>query len=209
MDFHSFPYPSRRMVAFGHNGMVATSQRLAAQAGLEMLRLGGNAVDAAIAAAACLTVVEPPSNGIGSDAFAIVWLKDGGMYGLNASGPAPAALTVEALRAKGHVQMPRYGWGAVTVPGTPSAWDALMERFGKLTLAQVLAPAIGYAAGGYPVSAVVQERWQRSAQAVYAPYQNDPIFKPWYNTYTFGGRSPEVGEFVKLPGHARTLNLLA
>ena len=209
MDYSYFPYPSRRTVTFGRAGMVATSQQLAAQAGLDMLKLGGNAIDAAIATAACLTVVEPTANGIGSDAFAIVWLKEGGIYGLNASGPAPAAMTIENLRAKGNTQMPRHGWGAVTVPGTPAAWGALMERFGKLTLKQVLAPAIRYATEGFPVPAFVQERWKRSADILYAPYRENPEFVPWYNTYTHNGNAPEVGEIYRLPGHARTLGMLA
>ena len=115
-----FPYPSRRMPVYARRGMVATSEPLAAQAGLRMLQQGGNAVDAAIATAATLTVVEPTSNGIGSDAFALVW--DGtGLHGLNGSGRAPAALTLDVFRRLGLEQMPAHGWLPLTVPGAPAA----------------------------------------------------------------------------------------
>src|SRR4051812_1211415 len=118
----SYPYPSQRMPVLAPRGVVATSQPLAAQAGLTMLLQGGNAVDAAIAAAVTLTVVEPTSNGIGSDAFALVW--DGRqLHGLNASGRAPAKTTIEALAAAGHTaSMPTSGWWPITVPGAPRAW---------------------------------------------------------------------------------------
>ncbi len=121
--------------------MVATSQPLAAQAGLEMLKKGGNAVDAAIASAACLTVVEPTSNGIGGDAFALVWINEE-LYGLNASGPAPASISIEALRAMGIKEMPARGFVPVTVPGAPSAWVELSKRFGRLSLKEVLQPNV-------------------------------------------------------------------
>ena len=115
------PYASRRSLVYGTRGMVATSQPLAAQAGLDMLKKGGNAVDAAIATAACLTVVEPSGNGIGSDAFAIVHMN-GQMYGLNSSGFAPQAMTCEALKKAGHDKVPLHGILPVTVPGAPAAW---------------------------------------------------------------------------------------
>lgn len=119
----SYPYASQRTATFAKNGMVATSQPLAAQAGLAMLKKGGNAIDAAIATAAALTVVEPTGCGIGGDAFALVWVK-GELHGLNASGPAPAALTPEAVKSHGHDSMPLYGWTSVTVPGIPASWAA-------------------------------------------------------------------------------------
>ena len=136
MNFNSTyqPYSSNRYTHVASKGMVATSQPLAAAAGLEILKKGGNAVDAAIATAACLTVVEPTSNGIGSDNFALVWIKnDKKLYGLNGSGYAPKGLTADMLKEKGLEEMPKFGWTPVTVPGTPAAWAALSERFGKLT----------------------------------------------------------------------------
>lgn len=131
MNYHSYPYPSRRMVAFGHRGMVSTSQSLAAQAGLEILKRGGNAIDAAIATAICLTIVQPTSNGIGSDAFALVWTQ-GKLHGLNASGKSPLKLTPEEMARKSYSEMPERGLASVTVPGAPGAWRAMSERFGKL-----------------------------------------------------------------------------
>ena len=117
-DLHQYPYPSKRQCVFAKNGMVATSQPLAAQAGLDILKKGGNAVDAAIATAACLTVVEPTSNGIGSDCFAIVWMHNA-LYGLNASGYAPKNISIDTLQALGHEKIPTHGMIPITIPGTP------------------------------------------------------------------------------------------
>ena len=143
-----FPYPSQRMPVMAKN-VVATSQPLAAQAGLRMLLQGGNAVDAALATAICLTVVEPTSNGIGSDAFCILW--DGQkLYGLNASGRSPKALSSE--RFKGLSEMPIDGWDSVTVPGCVSAWVELSSKFGKLPFEKLFEPAIDYARNGFLVS---------------------------------------------------------
>src|SRR3712207_3070053 len=131
LDLTTLPYPSLRQPVFARNGVVATSQPLATQAGLAMLQRGGNAVDAAIATAAALTVVEPTSNGIGADAFALVW--DGStLHGLNGSGRAPAAHTPDLFRGHGLREMPPRGWLTVTVPGAPAAWRDLHERFGRL-----------------------------------------------------------------------------
>ncbi|MAW33845.1 MAG: gamma-glutamyltransferase, partial [Proteobacteria bacterium] len=137
--------------------MVATSQPLAAQAGLKILLEGGNAVDAAIATASALTVVEPTMNGIGSDAFAIVY-KDGNLFGLNASGKSPATWTPK--RFSKCLQMPTEGWESVTVPGAVSGWVALSKRFGKLPFKQVLRPAIEFAIEGFHVSPIVAYQWE-------------------------------------------------
>ncbi len=153
------PYPSRRQPVLARNA-VATSQPLAVQAGLAMLHRGGNAVDAALATAIALTVVEPVSNGVGSDLFAIVW--DGReLCGLNASGRAPAAAT--AARYAGQAQVPQRGWDAVTIPGAVSGWAALSQRYGALPFADLFAPAIRYARDGYPVSPTVAAQWARAA----------------------------------------------
>src|SRR5438046_5666598 len=131
MDLFANPYNSRRSVTIARRGVVATSQPLAVQAGIAMLQRGGSAVDAALATAIALTVVEPTSNGIGADAFALVW--DGErLHGLNGSGRSPAAATVEALRAAGYERLPQRGWWTVTVPGAPRAWFDLHQRFGRL-----------------------------------------------------------------------------
>ena len=153
----SLPYASRRQPILARN-VVATSQPLATQAGIAMLRAGGNAVDAALATAIALTVVEPCSNGVGSDLFAIVW--DGsGLAGLNASGRSPAAWTPE--RYTGQSAMPRAGWNTVTIPGAVSGWVALSQRFGKLPFGDLFEPAIRYARDGFAVSPVVAEKWSR------------------------------------------------
>src|SRR6185437_883955 len=153
------PYRSQRMPTVARQGVVATSQPLAALAGLEILQAGGNAVDAAIATATTLAVVEPTSNGLGSDAFALVW--DGStLHGLNGYGRAPARLTADVVRAAGHSSMPAHGWHPVTVPGAPRAWRDLHERFGRLEFQRVLAPAIAAAEGGYAVTPIVARAWQ-------------------------------------------------
>ena len=202
-----YPYPSRRTTVYARQGMVATSQHLAAQAGLDMLKQGGNAVDAAVATAACLTVVEPTSNGIGGDAFALIW-AEGRLHGLNASGPAPKAINLAAIRKQGIKEMPTYGWLPVTVPGAPSAWAALSERFGKLPLTTVLKPAVEYARHGYPISPDLGRRWG-GAYGLYKERLQGEEFKTWFDTFAPGGKPPGIGEVWKSPGHAETLQAIA
>ncbi|MEE1194267.1 MAG: gamma-glutamyltransferase [Phascolarctobacterium sp.] len=207
-DATQYPYPSRRRVIFAHKGMVCTSQPLAAQAGLKILQQGGNAIDAAIATAACLTVVEPTGNGLGSDSFALVWVKDK-LYGLNGSGYAPQLMTAAKLQSMGvQDKIPDRGWLPVTVPGTPSAWAELHKRFGKLPFQQVLQPAIEYAEEGYPVSPIVQKFWQKGLE-LFSQFREKPEFAGWFQTFAPQGTIPKVGELVKLPQHARTLRLIA
>ncbi len=199
-----YPYPSRRTVVYGRQGMVATTQPLAAQAGLRILEAGGNAIDAAVATAAALTVVEPTSNGLGSDAFAIVW-SQGRLWGLNASGPAPGNMTADWIRSLGNQeQMPSYGWGAVTVPGAPSAWDALSKRFGSMALPDVLAPAVGLARDGFPVSPTVAYFWARAYER-FVEELSDPKFQEWFRIFAPKGRAPYPGEVWASSSHARTL----
>ena len=202
-----YPYFSRRMTVYSAQGMVATSQPLAAQAGLEILKKGGNAIDAAIATATCLTVVEPTSNGIGGDAFALVWFN-GKLYGLNASGPAPQLLSGSELRKKGYREMPMLGWETVTVPGAPAAWAALAERFGTLPLTVTMQPAVSYAEQGYPVSPVVSAAWQEACE-YYSQVRNFEQYHPWFATFTIDGRAPRIGEIWRSPAQARTLQEIA
>jgi gamma-glutamyltranspeptidase/glutathione hydrolase len=184
--------------AFGRN-VVSTSQPLAAQAGLAMLQRGGNAVDAAVAAAIALTVVEPTGNGIGSDLFAIVW--DGrALVGLNASGRAPAAAT--PARYAGRRQMPAHGWESVTIPGAVSGWRALSDRFGKLAFADLFAPAIRYARDGFPVSPTVAALWERAAATLPREFGFADPFLP-------GGRAPRPGEIFASAAQAGTLETIA
>lgn len=207
MDYLHYPYPSRRMVTFAANGMVATSQPLAAQAGLDILKKGGNAIDAAIATAACLTVVEPTSNGIGGDAFAIVW-TNGKLYGLNASGYSPKSISLEAVKERGYTEIPEHGWIPVTVPGAPAAWAALSKRFGKLPLTEVLKPAIEYAENGYPVSPTLGKYWQAAFQT-YKKTLKGPEFASWFATFAPNGRAPKIGEIWASKAHAKTLRFIA
>lgn len=201
------PYPSKRNTVYAKKGMVATSQPLAAQAGLDILKKGGNAVDAAIATAACLTVVEPTSNGIGGDAFAIVWMNNK-LHGLNSSGPAPKALSIDAVKSAGYDEMPKFGLTPVTVPGAPAAWVELSKKFGKLPLAEVLKPAIQYAKEGYPVSATLGFFWEKAYQA-YSKACKDEVFENWFETFAPNGSAPKIGEVWKSEYHAQTLQSIA
>jgi gamma-glutamyltranspeptidase/glutathione hydrolase len=200
------PYPSQRMTTYAKNGMVATSQPLAAQAGLDMLKKGGNAIDAAIATAIALTVVEPTSNGIGGDAFALVWVKDK-LYGLNASGPAPEGISIDAVKNRGLNEIPDYGWLPVTVPGTPKAWSSLSERFGTLPFEELFEPAIKYASEGYPISPILSKYWGKAVEITKGLIGDE--FKPWFDTFTIDQRAPQVGEVWKSPDHAATLRSIA
>jgi gamma-glutamyltranspeptidase / glutathione hydrolase len=211
--------PAPRKPLFAPRGVVATSQPLAAAAGLAVLRRGGNAVDAAVATAITLTVVEPGSNDIGGDLFAIVW--DGTeLHGLNASGRSPAALTLELVRSRAQAGgMPACGWLPVTVPGAPAGWRDLHGRFGILPFEDLFTDAIGYAAGGYLVSPVVAAHWRRSV-AQYVSLSG-PEFAEWARVFTVdggsggraadprGSRAPAAGEVWRNPDSARTLRLIA
>ena len=203
-------YPSRRSVVYGKKGMVCTSQTLAAQAGLDILKKGGNAIDAVLTTAICMTVLEPTSNGLGSDAFALVWIKkDARLYGINGSGYAPKQLTKDNLAKLGiEDKIPDRGWLPVTVPGAPSAWAEIHKKFGKLPFADLFTAAITYAEEGFPVQPIVGDLWKR-AEKVFAPYKDKPEFKPFYDTFMPNGKAPAIGGLVKLPDHAKTLRLLA
>ena len=204
-------YPSQRFPVYAHRGMVNCSTPQAASAGLEILQKGGNAMDAAVAAAAALTVVEPNVNGIGSDAFALVWSeKDQKLFGLNSSGPAPALASIERLKADGKDndgKMPVFGWTPVTVPGAPKAWKEMTERFGRLSLAENLAPAVRYAREGYPCSPNLAYSWRTTARR-YREIFKSPEFEGWFSTFVPEGVGPEAGDLVVLPDHANTLEAI-
>lgn len=200
-------YSSKRNLVYGKNGMVAASHPLAAQAGIDIMKNGGNAIDAAIATAAALTVVEPTSNGIGGDAFALVWVN-GKLHGLNASGPSPKSLTYEKMKELGLESMPVHGFTPVTVPGVPSAWAELADKFGKLTLKETLAPAINFARDGHPIAPTVGECWDR-AYKMYREELKGEEFKHWFETFAPKGRAPKIGEIWASPDHAKTLEEIA
>jgi len=192
------PYPSRRQPVFARN-VVATSQPLATQAGMSMLAKGGNAVDAALATAITLTVVEPCSNGLGSDLFAILW-TGGELVGLNASGRAPAVL--HPSRFAGKQVMPERGWDTVTIPGAVSGWRALSQRFGELPFADLFEPAIRYARDGFAVSPIVAEKW-----ALAVPHM--PRDLGWFEHFTPHGHPPSPGEKWSSRALAATLEKIA
>lgn len=204
MNLNAYPYPSRRNVVVGQRGAVATSQPQAALAGMEMMLAGGNAVDAALAVAIALTVLEPTSNGIGSDAFALV--HDGTrLHGLSAHGESPAGLDYATFAAGGKV--PTRGWLPVTVPGAPSAWRALHDKFGKLPFERLFEPAIRYAQEGFAVTPETARNWAR-AEAAYAPLQEawNAEFK---RVFLPAGKAPKAGERWHSPRHAQTLREIA
>jgi gamma-glutamyltranspeptidase/glutathione hydrolase len=193
--------------------MVASSQPLASQAGLDAMKKGGNAIDAAVACAAALTVLEPCSNGLGGDAFSILWpAKEGRLRGLNASGPAPALLTEENIQASGRDSMPPYGLVPITVPGIPSAWAAAIEQYGNLPLGDVLEGAARIADDGFPVTPITAVQWA-GAQEVYLEEQkreqkkgrSPAVYDPWFGYYAPGGKTPRAGEIRRFPALAATL----
>ncbi|MCR5843638.1 MAG: gamma-glutamyltransferase family protein [Oscillospiraceae bacterium] len=204
-------YPSQRFPLYARGGMVNCSSPQAAAAGLEALQRGGNAMDAAVAAAAALTVVEPTANGIGSDAFALIWSeKDKKLFGLNSSGPAPMLASADAVLADkkdANGKMPIYGWTPVTVPGAPKAWAEISRRFGMLPLAQTLSPAVRYAREGYPCSANLAAMWQRAFDK-FSKVLTGPEFGGWFDTFAPKGRAYEAGEMIRLPDHADTLEAI-
>ena len=203
------PYHSNRFCLTAGRGMVASSSALASQAGLSMLKEGGNAVDAIVAAAAVLAVVEPVSNSLGSDAFSLVWM-DGKLHGLNASGYAPSRITAEKVLEKyPSGQMPLHGWAPVTVPGVPAAWAELNARFGRLPFKRVLEPAITYAQEGFPVPPMMGFLLERVTAGYHRVFGGAPEFAEWFRVFTKDGEPYRFGEMVRFPDHAKTLRLIA
>ena len=202
---------AQRYPIYARGGMVNTSSPQASTAGLAVLQKGGNAIDAAVAAAATLTVTEPTSCGLGSDAFAIVWsAKEQRLFGLNSSGPAPMLSSAERILAEGrddHGRMPTHGWTPVTVPGAPKAWAELVRRFGKLPLKDDLAPAVSYARDGYPCAPNLALHWGAAFRR-YRETLTGPEFQAWFETFAPNGKSPAPGDLIRLPDHAKTLEAI-
>src|SRR5947207_963489 len=201
------PSLPQRSTVYAPHATIATSQPLATAAGLAVLERGGNAVDAAVTAAAVLNVVEPQMTGIGGDMFAIVWsAKDHRLYGLNASGRAGSLMTRAALLARGHQTMPEETVEDVTVPGALSGWDALLKRFGTITLAQALAPAIRYADEGFPVTPTIAREWADETEKL---KKDDGARATFLVDSARAPRAPHAGEWFRNPDLARTLRLIA
>lgn len=202
------PYPSNRYCVTAANGIVASGSNLATAAGLEVMQKGGNAIDAAIATAAALTVTEPTSNGLGSDAFALVWVKDK-LYGLNASGYSPYDISIRKVKERcPDGKMPQFGWIPVMVPGCVDAWGKLIDRFGKLTLKDVLAPAIRYASDGYPVSPMLSKLWEMECGVFKKNFSGKKEHNELFRVFTKDGEPYRFGEIVKLPDIAKTLKMI-
>jgi gamma-glutamyltranspeptidase / glutathione hydrolase len=192
-----------RSTVYAPSGMIATSQPLASTAGLEVLRQGGNAIDAAVAAAAVLSVTEPHMTGIGGDMFAIVWLaRERKLVALNASGRAGSRMTRHALQARGFRAGSQQGVMSVTVPGALAGWDLLVRTHGQRTLAQALQPAIAYARDGFPVSPIIAAQWANETAFLRRDSAAAATFLP-------GGRAPKAGEWFRNPDYARTLEDIA
>lgn len=192
-----------RSEVIAQNGMVATSQPLATQVGLDVLKQGGNAIDAAIAANAMLGLVEPTGCGLGGDLFAIVWdAKSKKLYGLNASGRSPKSLTLDYLKRQGLNKIPAYGPLPVSVPGAVDGWFELHQRFGSLPMTRLMTPTIDYAKKGFPVSELIAWYMQRSASRL----SQYPGFK---KTYMPNGKAPVKGQIFKNPDLAATLEKIA
>jgi gamma-glutamyltranspeptidase/glutathione hydrolase len=198
-------FSSRRSTVYGSRGVVATSQPLAAEAGVELLRAGGNAFDAAVATAAALNVVEPMSTGLGGDVFALYRTADGDVGALRSCGGAPAAATIDAVReavdgeggSDDGASMPFRGPHTVTVPGTARGWETTVDELGRLTLSECLAPAVRYATEGYPVSEVIAAQWDHGE----ALFEDDNA----RDAFLLDGHAPDVGQRVSLPALGRTL----
>ncbi len=210
MDPDIDSFDSRRSTVYAPNGVVATSQPLAAEAGVEILREGGNAFDAAVATAAALNVVEPTSTGLGGDVFACYRTADGEVGAMRASGGAPQEATLDGVRERvaeeegedpEEVSMPMHGPHTVTVPGTARGWEATLEELGRLTLADVLDPAIGYAIDGFPVTEVVSAQWQHGEDVFTDDHARE--------AYLFDGEAPSVGQTARLPQLGESMRRIA
>ena len=188
-----------RSVVYAPHGIVATSQPLASSAGLAVLQHGGNAIDAAVTAAAVLSVTEPMMTGMGGDMFATVWIaKEHRLVAINASGRAGALMTRDALLTRGRKEMPARGIETVTVPGALAGWDELLRKYGTISLAQALAPAIRYAEEGYPVTPIISRDWKGAEEVLVRDSAAKATFMP-------GGHAPAPGEWFSNPDYARTL----
>ena len=211
-DPRSYAYPSRRNVVYARKAMACTSIPQGAQIGLDVMKAGGNAVDAAVAMAAAMPLLEPTSNGLGSDCFALVWVEaDKKLYGLNASGVAPAALSAALVREMGHQAMPRAGWIPTMVPGAPAGWAELNRRFGTKTLTQLFAPAIAAAREGVPVQVNLEPMWEEDARRIASAMERDPApHAYWWERFMKPDGTPyRAGDVFRWEEYAQTLEELA
>lgn len=201
------PFESYKQCVYAKHGVVATSEGLAAQAGLEILKKGGNAIDAAVATAAALTVVEPCSNGIGSDNFALIYYHNK-LYGMNSSGYSSRNISIDKVKAKGFDQMPRSGVIPITVPGTPKGWASAVKRFGKLSLEEVLAPAIRLARNGFAIGHQVGWYFDKAIEH-YQKIHTGEAYQHFFDVFTRNGVRYQAGDIFKSDDLADTLEEIA
>lgn len=210
-DPRRYPYASRRNAVYARNAMACTSIPQGAQIGLDVMKAGGNAVDAAVAMAAAMPILEPTSNGLGGDCFALVWMEgEKRLYGLNASGTAPAALSAERVRALGFREMPKAGWISTLVPGAPAGWAELGRRFGTRSLSELFAPAIQSAREGVPVAVTLEQMWEEDTRRIGRAREENPAPHAfWWETFTKHGQPYRAGEIFRWEAYAQTLEELA
>lgn len=205
-DAQDYPYASKRNVVYAKNGMSCVGNPSGAAAGLKVLLQGGNAIDAAVAVACAQPVVEPTGNGLGADCFALIWFK-GKLYAINGSGPLPMLASIEELKKRGFDAIPPYGVEPINVPGAVGGWMAMHERFGRLPLEDVMAPAIDYAENGYPVSPNISRLWEEAFNT-YSKYKDRPEFQGFFDTFCPKGSWMKPGEVFKSHDMAETLREL-
>lgn len=211
-DPQKYAYPSHRTMVYARHGMACTSHPLGAQIGLDVMKAGGNAVDAAVAMASAMPLLEPTGNGLGSDCFALVWMEqEKKLYGLNASGTAPMALSAERVKQLGFDEMPKAGWIPTMVPGAPAGWAELSRRFGTKSLTELFAPAISYAQDGCPVAVNLAPQWERDARRIAAARQKDPApYAYWWKSFMKEDGTPyQAGDLFRWEEYAQTLEELA
>lgn len=208
-DPMKYSYASHRNVVFANKGMCCSASPIASEVGIEVMKKGGTAIDAALAMATTLPLVEPTGNGLGSDFFGLIW-TNGKLYGMNGSGVAPMALNAQIVKDAGFETVPFDGWLPVMVPGAPSAWAEIHKRFGTLSLEEITAPAIRYAEEGFNIPVNVYKQWKAEAARFTAAAKNNPeVFGPWVEKYTKNGKAPQPGELFKNPEYAQTMRELA
>ena len=211
-DAQKYSYPSHRNVVYARRAMACTTVPQSAQIGLEVMRKGGNAIDAAVAMAAAMPILEVTGNGLGSDSFALIWIeKEKKLYGLNASGVAPMALNADTVREMGYKEMPRAGWLPTRVPGAPGAWAEMNRRFGTKPLTELFAPAIEFARDGYPVAVNIEPQWEKDSKRIASFMAKDPApHTYWWKSFMKEDGTPyKAGDLFRWEEYAKTMEELA
>ncbi|MDD3347887.1 gamma-glutamyltransferase, partial [Oscillibacter sp.] len=196
-----YSFASHRNIVYAKKGMACSTSPIASQVGLEILKSGGNAMDAAVSMATTLPLVEPTGNGLGSDCFALVW-TGGKLYGLDGSGVAPMALSAETIKDAGFTSVPMNGWMSTMVPGAPSAWAQLRRRFGTKPMQELMAPAIRYAREGFCIPVNVYKQWRAEVVRFTAAAEKEPeVYGPWVEYFTNGGKPYAPGDTFRNPDY--------